>query len=155
MMPQLKPATLATIFSEILASLAFMFTEEEAAEDSPEATWIDTSISYEGPTRGTLRLRCTRDFAVQLAATLLGMDPLDDEARRAAEDAVKEFMNILCGQFVTTVHGTGDSFNLTIPQIEELPQMPDLSAPDSPVSSSLCVDGFRVQVVYEPETGSP
>ena len=72
-----------------------------------------------------------------------------------AEDAVKEFMNILCGQFVTAVHGTRDVFNLTIPEIVELPQMPNMDLADTAVSSTLCVDGYRVQVVYEPDGGSP
>jgi CheY-specific phosphatase CheX len=150
-MPQLKPATLATIFSEVLASLAFMFTDQEMAEPDPGEPWLETAISYRGSAKGTLRFRCTRSFAVQLSANLLGLDPLDEEATNQAEVAVKEFMNILCGQFVTSVHGTKDVFDLTIPETGEMPEMPDTEAADSPVLSTLCVDGHRVQLTYEPD----
>ncbi len=148
-MPNLKPATLATIFSEVLANLAFMFTEEEPADPEAGDLWFETAISYEGPSRGTLRLRCSSAFTVKLAANLLGVDVEESQAENQAEDAVKEFMNILCGQFVTAVHGTVDIYNLTIPQMAPLTEMPDLGLPDSPERTTLSVDGHRLQLVYD------
>jgi CheY-specific phosphatase CheX len=149
-MQQQKSATLTTIFSEVLANLAFMFTEEEQVDLSPADAWLETVISYEGPTRGTLRFRCTTDFSILLAANLLGIDSHDEEADAKARDAVKEFMNIVCGQLVTAVHGTEDIFNLTIPEITELPEAPDLHAADGGDSSTLSVDGYLVQLSYLP-----
>lgn len=148
-MQQLKPATLATIFSEVLANLAFMFTEEEVGDQASGDVWLETEISYHGPVAGKLVFRCPRGFAVQLASNLLGCDGPDPQAEAGAEDAVKEFMNILCGQFVTAVHGTSDIFNLTIPEIGAMLEMPDTTAADSPVLSTLCVGGQRVQLSYE------
>ena len=154
-MQQQKSVTLTAIFSEVLANLAFMFTEEEQVELSPADAWLETEISYQGPTQGTLRFRCTSDFAVLLAANLLGIDPKDEEADAKARDAVKEFMNIVCGQLVTAVHGTEDVFNLTIPTITELPEAPDLRAGDGSDSSTLSVDGFLVQLSYLPAGENP
>ncbi len=150
-MPNLKPATLATIFSEVLANLAFMFTEDEPADPEVGDLWYETVIAYEGPRRGTLRLRCSAAFTVKLAANLLGVEQDEAEAERQAEDSVKEFMNILCGQFVTAVHGTADVYNLTIPQMLPMAEMPDLNLPDTLERATLSVDGHRLQLVYEPE----
>jgi CheY-specific phosphatase CheX len=149
-MQQQKSATLTTIFSEVLANLAFMFTDEEQIELSPADAWLETVISYQGPTQGTLRFRCTTDFSILLAANLLGIDPQDEEADAKARDAVKEFMNIVCGQLVTAVHGSENIFNLTIPTITELREAPDLHADDGSDSATLSVDGYLVQLSFLP-----
>jgi CheY-specific phosphatase CheX len=150
-MLQQKTATLRTIFSEVLANLAFMFTDEEEAEAPLGDTWLETVISYAGPSSGTLRFRCPTEFSALLAANLLGVDPLDDEAGAKGKDAVKGFMNIVCGQFITTVHGADDIFDLTIPEVLELPEAPDLKAMDSAESAALSVEGHLVQLSYLPQ----
>lgn len=145
-----KTAALATIFSEVLADLAFMFTDEEPVDPPPGDVWLETTISYSGPVAGTLRLRCTRDFSSQLAANLLGTDLGDPDSEHSARDAVKEFMNIVCGQFITAVHGTEEVFNLTIPAIVDLPQTPDLTAHEGVEISVVSVDGKFVQLSHLP-----
>lgn len=174
--------TLTTIFSDVLANLAFMFTDEERPEPSTGDLWLETTITYSGqrsaindrqsaewvregnlapaaqsapsrresaPSRdreGTLRFRCSSDFSILLAANLLGIDPQDEDAEAKAKDAVKEFMNIICGQLVTAIHGSNEVFDLTIPQIRELPEAPNLGASDDSESSTLCVDGHVIQL---------
>ena len=150
-MQEQQTATLTTVFSEVLANLAFMFTDGEQAEPDYEAEWVETVIGYEGPCTGTLRLRCTRPFTVLLAANLLGIDPEDERANTGADDAAKEFMNIVCGQLVTTVHGHDPVFNLTIPQLTQLSRAPDLFVTGDPNLSTLWVEGFPVQLCYEPD----
>lgn len=147
-MQEQKTATLTTIFSEVLASLAFMFTDEDMVEPSPGELWLETTVTYQGPSAGTLRLRCTSEFSILLAANLLGIDPQDEQARDQARDAIGEFMNIVCGQLVTAVHGTDDVFNLSIPKTCQLSEMPELTLDDSEESTTLCVDGHLVQLSY-------
>lgn len=145
--------TLTAIFSDVLANLAFMFTEDDLAESAPGEIWIETEIRYEGPECGTLLFRCARDFCVLLAANLLGVDAENDAAATQSEDAVKEFMNIICGQFVTATFGSDDVYNLSIPVTRELPQSPDLElGHGEPFVSTLSVDGFRVQLAHVPES---
>ncbi|MFH1420197.1 MAG: chemotaxis protein CheX [Planctomycetota bacterium] len=147
MMQEQKTATLTTIFSEVLANLAFMFTEDEQAEPSPGDLWFETTISYTGPHAGTLRLHCPAPFAKLLAANLLGVELNEDDGFDEAEDAVKEFMNIVCGQLVTAMHGCDDVFNLTIPEVRHLIETPDLSGQVDGDVARLCVDGYLVQLI--------
>ena len=149
-MLQQKTPTLSTVLSEVLANLAFMFTDDESAEPSPDDRWLETTISYRGPAKGTFRFRCPKNFSQLLAANLLGVDPQDEDAESKGEDAVKEFMNILCGQLVTSLHGTDDVFDLSIPQSNEVPKTPDLSVEDGPELATLSVEGYRVELAYLP-----
>lgn len=148
-MQEQKTATLTTIFSEVLASLAFMFTDDEQADASPDVQWLETTIGYHGPVSGELRLWCTRDFSILLAGNLLGTGPQDDNVESIADDAVKEFMNIICGQFITASHGTDAVFNLTIPQITKTDKTPDFHR-DDPLTSTLSVNQHRLQLSYIP-----
>jgi hypothetical protein len=145
-MPEQQTATLAAVFSDVLASLAFMFTDGRPAEVPTEGRWLESAIGYRGPMTGELRLRCTRGFAARLAASLLGIDPNDADADARADDAVKEFMNIVCGQFVTTVYGAEDIFSLAFPELRELETAPDLEAEDGDDCTTLCVEGHPVQL---------
>ena len=149
-MQEQQSATLRTIFSEVLANLAFMFDDDELAEVTSGEQWLETEISYEGPSRGALRLRCTREFAQLLAGNLLGIDPQDQEDDEVGEDAVKEFMNIVCGQLVTALHGTEDIFNLTIPEIRQLSETPDFDHDSALETISLSVESHRVELSYSP-----
>ncbi len=150
-MQQQKTATLKAIFSEVLADLAFMFTDDEPGGAAPGEQWLETTIGYYGPACGTLHLSCTRAFCAGLAANLLGVSPDDDNAAAAAEDAVKEFMNIVCGQFITATHGTEEVFNLTIPTIVELYETPSSVGEGSSESTTLSIEGQLVQLLYHPD----
>jgi len=147
----------------VLADLAFMFTDEVGEpppQDDADPTGpvlLETTISYHGPTSGTLTLRCPHEFAVLLAANLLGVDPEDEDSSRKARDAVGEFMNIVCGQFITAVHGTEQVFDLTLPQTRELPVFAEEAADrcsgeqSEVLRCALVVEGHWVELTY---TGS-
>ncbi|MBP7936005.1 MAG: chemotaxis protein CheX [Phycisphaerae bacterium] len=153
-MPQTK-TTLKELFSEILANLAFMFTDDEESEPSDQDVWLETSVRYLGPNRGTLVFHCPRRFTTGLAANLLGVDPEAPQVDNQSEDAVKEFMNILCGQLVTQFFGSQDIYNLSIPQCRVLPEVPEFIAARDPNVASLSVDGSRIQLVHLIEDPAP
>jgi len=146
-----KTATLTAIFSEVLQNLAFMFNDDDDGEVIVGEVWLETEMGYRGPRGGNLRFRCSRDFSILLAANLLGTDPESVDSPARANDAVKEFMNIVCGQLITALHGTEEAFDLTIPELRELQEAPDLSVTRDAQSSTLCVQGHRLQLVYVPE----
>lgn len=147
-MPEQKAATLAMIFSDVLADLAFMFTDDEEATSHPGDVWLETAIGYRGPVNGDLRFRCTRAFTCLLAGNLLGIAP-EEAGPEQADDAAREFMNIVCGQLVTALHGTDAVFNLTIPEITEIAESPDFSLNDGCHSATVSVEGQSVQLLYQ------
>ena len=148
-MQQQKIATLGTIFSEVLADLAFMFTEEQQSDPVADYDWLETRIGFRGPDCGNLHFRCPAQFCVQLAANLLGIDPKDDDAVGVSHDAAKEFINVVCGHFVTSMYGTEKVFDLSIPETRPMPEPPDLWIGDGKRISTVTVDGFPIQLEYQ------
>ena len=131
-----------------------MFTDEEPATANPQDTWLETSIGYHGAASGTLTLRCPRAFTILLAANLLGIEVQDDDADHTAEDAAKEFMNIVCGQFITSYYGPDPVFDLTIPNTRELYETDTILDSDESRSSLLTVDGYPVQLSHDETHGT-
>lgn len=143
-----KTTTLVTVLSEVLANLAFMFSDDGELDPPSDERWLETLISYEGSASGSLRLTCTRTFATQLAANLLGIESGEETTQKESIDAVKEFMNVICGQYVTAAYGNEDVFNLSIPEVLDLPTTPVLGDPDveSEDMTHLSVDGQWLQL---------
>ena len=138
-------ATLTTVLSDVLADLAFMFCDGGEYREQPGETWLETSINYSGGVSGELRLICTRTFAEQLAENLLGIDSEEEISKQESTDAVREFMNVICGQFVTAAHGTEDVFNLTIPTVTELEEEPFVEG-GGDETAQLSIDGQWLQL---------
>lgn len=139
-------ATLTKIFSDVLANLAFLFEDGAPVlgAAAPADAW-HTRIRYFGPCAGVLSLTSPPAFAELLAANLLGLERDDPALAVHAEDAVKEFMNILCGQFITAVHGTEEVFNLSIPQVDMVAGTWTAGAVQT---SQLWVEGHPVRVAW-------
>jgi hypothetical protein len=132
---------LKTVVTDVLGDLAFMVMDDAPAEFPTGTVWIQAEIGYEGATRGTLRCWCTREFAIQLAANLLGIEADDGEALVSAEDAACEFMNVLCGQLVTIWYGTEDVYNLKIPKAHECLEAPQAIDAQADAACQLSIDG--------------
>lgn len=147
------PATdvpdLGTVVSDVLGDLAFMVTDGEPVTLPTGMVWLQGEVQYFGPEKGCLQCCCTRDFAVQLAANLLGIEAEEGEAQVAAEDAIREFMNVLCGQLVTTWYGAEAVFNLSIPTVCERLDPPG-AVPEGSRHCQLSVDGEPVHCVHRP-----
>lgn len=138
---------LGVVVSDVLGDLAFMVTDPEAMRLTPGAVWLQGEIQYFGPVSGQLQCWCTRDFAVQLAANLLGLEVEEGGAQVAAEDAVREFMNVLCGQLVTAWHGAEAVFDLSIPTVCERLDPPG-EPPEGSCRCQLSIDGEPVYCVH-------
>ncbi len=147
--PTATRTDLATIVADVLGDMAFLVSDDEPAEVPPGSVWLECTITYRGPMSGTLRCWCTRDFAHQLAANLLGLDPDDDEAVAGTTDALCEFMNVTCGQLVTALHGTEPVFDLSIPTVTECSEAPRFDENDHDVACELSVSGEPFYCVYE------
>lgn len=127
--PEATIPDLATIVEQVFGDLAFMIADAETAAAAHQPChWLVGSVEYFGASRGQIECWCTQGLAVGLAANLLGLDPADPAAGEAAPDAVREFLNVLCGHLVTEWYGTEAVFNLSIPLVQPCAQPPELAA---------------------------
>lgn len=110
--------TLGEVTVEILERFAFMLgdpAEANAAPALPTTAWIAT-MTFTGPRNGTLGLATTAALARQMAANLFGREPnevSDDEAA----DALKEFLNVACGDYLHELEGNEPIYDLSAPVV--------------------------------------
>lgn len=144
---------LAEIVGNVLGDLAFLVGDDERPQPPVAAEWMECEISYSGPLGGTLRCWCTRDFAVQLAANLLGVSAADESVAKGVGDALGEFLNVVCGQFITARHGTDPVFNLSIPRAIECGAAPSFEFDRYELFCELAVSGAPFYCAYRQEGG--
>lgn len=147
--PTVKSPELVAIVGDVLGELAFMVGDDESVETLAGAVWMECGISYRGPFAGTLRCWCTRDFATQLVANLLGTDAGDETTLDETGDALCEFMNVVCGQLVTAWHGADPVFDLSIPTVVECDETPRLEPDKHTAACQLTVSGEPFFCVYD------
>jgi chemotaxis protein CheY-P-specific phosphatase CheC len=113
--------TFQQVVMEVMERFAFMFGEESDAP-APDANgdYLHASISFQSETaKGELRLTVPLSLGTDIAANVLGVDP--SEATPAiGEDAVKELLNIICGDLTARMFGKAEVFRLTVPTLTRL-----------------------------------
>lgn len=144
---------LSGVVSRILGDFAFMVVGEELEEAPAGQEWLSAYVTYRGPMDGRINCWCTRPFANELSANLLGTDPSSPDAVAEAQDAVCEFMNILCGNLVTERFGTEPAFDLSIPTVEEAQAPPQLH--DAPAHDMCLLDVSGTPLVIEHLSTNP
>ena len=109
---------------EVLEKQAFVFAEEVAVDDIPEqaGVMLHAWISFSGPFSGTLRFYAPESMCCEIAANFLGVEPDEPGITEKAPDAMKEMLNVICGNFLTAAAGDGPVFDLTVPQANPVTQ---------------------------------
>ena len=113
---------LAGVVSDVFMAQTFAFAVECAKEELevPERNCLNATIRFKGPEHGRLEMMLPCGIGAELAANMLGVEVEDREAQDNATDAVKELLNVVCGQFLTARFGLEPVFFLSLPQVEEV-----------------------------------
>lgn len=106
------------VFVGIFEKLAFMFGDEVSKDEIPVPTGdlIEASMSFTGFRSGSLGLALPRDVCPVISANVLGIDVDDDVAIERSLDALKEVLNVICGNLLTEIEGEEPIFDLTVPE---------------------------------------
>ena len=118
-----RRATIIAVFSDVMEQMAFMFAEAAEEEEAPsmgDTGLVQAVMGFEGPFHGTLELVVPRAICEELAANVLGLEPDDEMVTHAPFDALKELLNITCGNLLTALAGETPVFDLTIPEVKQL-----------------------------------
>ena len=110
--------TLGETFCRVLEQLAFMFPEPAAKSELPTHTgeYVSVSMGFKGVFNGTLRLAAPSAICAEIAVNMLGMDLDDEEVAAKGLDALKEVLNVTCGNILTEIAGDEAVFALDIPE---------------------------------------
>ncbi len=117
-MPTDPLSVLGEVTIEILERFAFLLgdpAETGAPPAPPPTAWLAT-MQFTGPRRGTLGLATTPALARQMAANLFGREPEEISDEEAA-DALKEFLNVTCGDYLHDLEGNEPIYDLSAPAV--------------------------------------
>ncbi|MBI5685797.1 MAG: chemotaxis protein CheX [Verrucomicrobia bacterium] len=112
--------TLVEVAIEVLERYAFMLGDPPGTKGGPavlpEPSWIVT-ISFTGARAGGIGVVVSPGLARQAAANFYE-DPQTEDGDEQAQDAVKELLNIVCGNYLHRVERNGRIVNLTTPSLQ-------------------------------------
>ena len=110
---------LMEVAGETLEQLAFVFSFPDAAD--PGAIWerevTGARLTFDGPLQGELLLAISSAALPEMTAIMLGLEegqvpPLDQQA-----DALKEALNVICGNLLPRIGGVDAVFDIQPPEI--------------------------------------
>jgi len=146
---------LEKIVTETFEGLAFMFGFPEEDENAGSGeSMIVTQVGFQGPFAGRMIMAVTRQTVQELTANMLGLDDGEEEISTADQaDALKETINVICGNLLPAIGGKEAVFDIHSPEIlsdqTSLESMPHegliaavkLSIDDEPCRLSLYIEG--------------
>ena len=133
MTEQIKDA-LSNIAIETFEQLAFMFGFSQEAENPvPSDSPVFARISFSGYFCGTLVMKVSSIILEELAANMLGVDEEEKTTMDQQHDALKETLNIICGNLLPVVAGKHEIFNINLPEIVPAENMSEGSGGPQPV----------------------
>ncbi len=114
---------------QTLEKLAFIFATPEDEDIEPEVgETVDVSIRFSGPFSGSMLILYPEGDLDELAANMLGLDDEDTIAGEQKLDALRETINIVCGNVLPVIGGKEAVFDIAAPQIIEAPSdRPDVA----------------------------
>jgi CheY-specific phosphatase CheX len=112
------------VAEDIFEKLAFIFSfREEERGDMDYADAMAAGVSFSGQFEGRLVMVVSTDMLPELAGNMLGLDDVEDTTPEQQQDALKELINVVCGNLLPEIAGKEIVFNVDAPRI-----IPDPSA---------------------------
>jgi hypothetical protein len=148
--PDKEQILLENVFAEVLEKFAFMFNEPTPPPELPipDSPAFCARIEFDGPRRGRLEVAAPADMCYLLAANILGIESTAVNAD-GAKDALKEMLNVACGEFVEQLAGPQAVFNLSIPDLAELDEDGWRRFAARPGAHGMLVDNMPVILLFE------
>ncbi|GBC60040.1 hypothetical protein DENIS_0982 [Desulfonema ishimotonii] len=108
---------LYSVADEVLGKLAFIFSfpeHERAPMNTADA--VAASVSFKGPFDGNLTMFISGAVLPELTGNMLGVD--DASTTEAQQfDALRELINVICGNLLPRIAGKRSVFNVSSPRI--------------------------------------
>ena len=116
--------------TQTLEALAFMFPLEEGeAAPPPASERVDASVRFEGPLCGTLAVSVPAELMGPLAANMLGLMEAGQASPEQRGDALRELLNVTCGNLLPELTSPADVYLIQQPTIRPRQPEPPATAP--------------------------
>ena len=102
---------------DTLEKLAFLFAFPGDEGGWPEDSMVAGKISFTGPFSGTMTMTISNEVLQELTANMLGLDDGEETTEKHRSDALKETMNVICGNLLPAVAGDDLIFDIGVPEV--------------------------------------
>lgn len=116
--------TLYTVATYVLESLALMFLVPEDEASPLPCCNRRVVVAFTGPFDGSLVLAASDDMLLELAANMLGLESGRVVTMDQQEDALKELVNVVCGNLLPAIAGKEPVFQIGAPEVRGAEQSP-------------------------------
>jgi len=117
MTEQIREA-LSQVAVDTFEKLAFMFAFPEPGEPGQQIEdVILAGVVFSGPFSGRVLMGISAALLPELAANMLGLDDEADVTLEQQYDALKETLNVVCGNLLPAIAGREPIFNMEMPKI--------------------------------------
>lgn len=102
---------------DVFEKQAFAFVDvcsKDELENNSDSHFY-THITFSGPVNGKVGMAIPIHLGEELATSILGIEPGELVNQTDVADALKELLNVTCGQFLTASYGNKPVFHLDIP----------------------------------------
>ena len=107
---------MAAVAIETLERLAFLYSSPQDENNGLMLNPMEASISFRGPFSGRLVLKISALAVLELSANMLGIDE-ENVTIEQQSDAIKEAINVICGNLLPVIGGNQVEYNINPPQI--------------------------------------
>jgi len=130
--------TLSSVAEEVFESLAFVLLAFEEEESSPpaDATRTVASIAFAGAFEGMLFASVSDGLLPTIAANMLGLDFDEIPPQDVQRDALKELMNVTCGNLLPKVAGEEVVFDVGAAEVLPAGVMPATVGGQPPLAAA-------------------
>lgn len=117
-MEQQLKSILTAVTNDTLDKLAFLFVfaDDERVSDGPDPALVG-QVDFNGYFDGSLLMRISADAVPELANNMLGLDDDAEISKAEQQDALKEILNVICGNALPAIAGDQVEFNIEAPQV--------------------------------------
>jgi len=105
--------TLSQVAEETFESLAFILALPEDMGELPTGTPVVSTVLFTGPCTGALSVAAPKEMLAELAENMLG--EMDEPTEEQQSDAMRELVNVVCGNLLPRVRGNEAVFNVQRP----------------------------------------
>ena len=109
---------LTEVVVDTLEKLAFLFAaplEEAASEDTEKLATV--RVRFSGPVCGEMQLSLSRPVQAELAGNMLGAEDGSALSEDEQHDALRELINVICGNLLPMIGGGAAEFNIQTPTV--------------------------------------
>lgn len=147
-MLEAEQSILVETLAESLETMAFVALMPSEVPEEPPADLRVVSVTFVHNAQAHLELAAPRAFGQLLSSNILGIEFDDEDARNGADDALRELMNVTCGNLLLKATRTaGEPLRMGLPKIQKIdPAMAWKSFVGDPAGFVLNADGHTIAI---------